>query len=518
MDVNRIMELTDAEIAALSQEQMEIHCKALSDDVAKRENALRQFYDSYSDIQIRARESRNKYYKDFEEHIRTTWTKAHDSKSLESNHEKIEKLRIARKRIAKYQGIIAAGNRHAIAVQKDGTVINNSGDILPASSSSKWKNVIAVACQLDSIYALKSDGTFAGNKERGRDTVAFAVSIGIGDASGSRLELSSEGTVHAYGFNKEETAEISGWRNIVAIKNMGGTAIGLKSDGTCTRSGRRALIDAIEEWKDIVGISAWCAHVVGVKSDGTCVAAGNNNYGQCNVSSWRNVIAVYAGTDNTIGITIDGKVLATGLNTAGKNNVQGWSDIVAIAPGCWFTIGLKSDGTVVTVGDESVYRWNNICHAGRVKITDDMRKRRKQGKSDTMMDSKTKSKISGWISFILLIAFGFVFHWFMQSNYHRMDATYDSLLVVIGLFIVPLAAFSAICGFLGKLISTKGTGLAIFGMIVLQIVLSFMIFGYAEEGISSSILIIVLYSILGAIVALVGFFVGFVVGSIFKSK
>jgi alpha-tubulin suppressor-like RCC1 family protein len=35
-----------------------------------------------------------------------------------------------------------------------------------------------------------------------------------------------------------------------------------------------------------VAVAAGCAHSVGLKSDGTVIAAGDDTYGQCEVSSW----------------------------------------------------------------------------------------------------------------------------------------------------------------------------------------------------------------------------------------
>ena len=151
MDINKITKLTNEEIVALSQEQMESYCKILADDVAKREDALRQFYNTYSDTQIKAREGVNRQRKEFAAHIRKIWVDAHDKKG--NSNENIEKLRVARERIAKFQGTIAAGRVHAVGLQKDGTVIHNFQGLLQV------KNAVAVKSSHQSWYALKSDGT-----------------------------------------------------------------------------------------------------------------------------------------------------------------------------------------------------------------------------------------------------------------------------------------------------------------------------------------------------------------------
>lgn len=42
-------------------------------------------------------------------------------------------------------------------------------------------------------------------------------------------------------------------------------------------------------------ITAGRRHTIGLKSDGTVTAAGDNKYGQCNVSGWLDIVQVTAG-------------------------------------------------------------------------------------------------------------------------------------------------------------------------------------------------------------------------------
>ncbi len=112
-------------------------------------------------------------------------------------------------------------------------------------------------------------------------------------------------------------------------------------------------------------ISAGAYHTVGLKADGSVVAVGNNESGQCNVSSWTGIVAVYAGDYHTVGLKADGSVVAVGNNPYGECNVSGWTDIVAVSTGNCHTVGLKADGSVVAVGDNdygqcNVSRWKGI--------------------------------------------------------------------------------------------------------------------------------------------------------------
>lgn len=100
-------------------------------------------------------------------------------------------------------------------------------------------------------------------------------------------------------------------------------------------------------------IAAGYAHSAARKSDGTALAAGDNSYGQCDVSSWTNLRQIAAGAYHTVGLCEDGTVVAVGRNDEGQCDVSGWTDIVMIAASAYDTLGLKSDGAVVACGAHS---------------------------------------------------------------------------------------------------------------------------------------------------------------------
>lgn len=154
---------------------------------------------------------------------------------------------------------------------------------------------------------------------------------------------------------------------------------------------------------NIIGVGA--SHIVGLKNDGTVVAAGDNSFGQCNVSNWKNVIAISARSNQTVALLSDGTVVETGArygdadvsmvrnwkdmisiscgdnhiialrkngkpfgcgaNQKGQCDVLPWNNIIDIAAGYYHTLGLRKDGTVVAVGDNkhgecNVAEWTNI--------------------------------------------------------------------------------------------------------------------------------------------------------------
>jgi len=94
-------------------------------------------------------------------------------------------------------------------------------------------------------------------------------------------------------------------------------------------------------------ISAGKRHTVAVKCDGTVVAAGDNEYGQCDVSDWEDIVQVSAGIDYTLGLKKDGTVLAVGNNSYGRCEVSDWKDVISIYAGR-YPIGVTISGEIVT--------------------------------------------------------------------------------------------------------------------------------------------------------------------------
>lgn len=109
-------------------------------------------------------------------------------------------------------------------------------------------------------------------------------------------------------------------------------------------------------------IAAGYCHTLGLKADGTVYAAGDNMYGQANVSGWSNVTQVAAGAYHSVALFKDGTVDAVGDNSENQLDVYGWTDIVAIAASGYDTIGLKADGTVVACGMHAdlVSGWHGV--------------------------------------------------------------------------------------------------------------------------------------------------------------
>ena len=142
--------------------------------------------------------------------------------------------------------------------------------------------------------------------------------------------------------------------------------VGLTTDGTVMAVGDNDAGQCdVTSWTGIFQVAAGGSHTVGLKSDGTVVAVGDNDYGQCDVASWTEIVQVATGGYHTVGLKSDGTVAAVGFNYYGQCDVDSWTEIVQVAVGVYHTVGLKSDGTVVAVGNNDygqcdVNSWTDI--------------------------------------------------------------------------------------------------------------------------------------------------------------
>ena len=83
--------------------------------------------------------------------------------------------------------------------------------------------------------------------------------------------------------------DVSSWSGVKDIYCGADCLIGLKADGsllvTGGQFGTREYLSELESWKDISDIYISDDHIVGLKRDGALCAAGDNTYGQCNMTS-----------------------------------------------------------------------------------------------------------------------------------------------------------------------------------------------------------------------------------------
>ncbi len=200
---------------------------------------------------------------------------------------------------------VSAGYEHTVGVKKDGSVIAVGDNYYFQCDINDWKDVVRVSAGSDYTLALKSDGTVFLTHDKLSDNIVYCLEPGF------------------LPFPKFYEFDIRRWKNIIDISSSNTTALGIRKNGTVAAQGW-VWRDMCAHWRNIVAVSAGYKHSVGLKADGTVVAAGNNEYGQCDVSDWKDIVAVSAGNNHTVGIKKDGTVVATGDNQYGQCNVSNW--------------------------------------------------------------------------------------------------------------------------------------------------------------------------------------------------
>ena len=181
------------------------------------------------------------------------------------------------------------------------------------------------------LYYAQAEALLAAGDQDGA-AQAFAKAVGYQDALKQCYNLR---------YALEEGSVAAGFWHTVGLKRDGTVvAVGDNDEGQCD----------VSSWTDIVAVAAGLSHTVGLKRNGTVVAVGMNSSGQCDVSSWTDIVAVASGYHHTVGLKRDGTVVAVGNNEYNQCDVSSWNDIVAVTAGSSHTVGLKRDGTVVAVG------------------------------------------------------------------------------------------------------------------------------------------------------------------------
>ena len=246
--------------------------------------------------------------------------------------QKIEEIRLADARKAEKRRIAAKKRKKVLAIGMPIVAACVAFVII-------LTNVIIPNNKLNSKY--NAAVSFYENGEYKKAAIAFS---GVGDHKDAR----------------ERSFAL--WNDIAERQTIAGSGdhtVGLKSDGTVVAAGDNKYGQCdVSDWTDVVAVACGVYHTVGLKSDGTVVAVGDNYYGQCDVSGWTDVVAVACGDVHTVGLKFDGTVVATGNNSDG---VSDWTDVVAIACRYSQTVGLKSDGTVVAAGNNSdVSDWTDV--------------------------------------------------------------------------------------------------------------------------------------------------------------
>lgn len=178
------------------------------------------------------------------------------------------------------------------------------------------------------------------------------------------IGIKSDGTVVSSSeYYDAELFDLSGWHDIVMVKQDSTLAVGLQKDGHVVCSDEN-INETVSLWSNIVEIACSRKHVVAIDIDGKVFATGNNDFGQCEVAGWSDICQISCGTNCTIGLQRNGFAVAAGENKYGRCDISSWTDIKQIL--CYgissypfnlfLTIGLRNDGSTISTG-----LWTSHC-------------------------------------------------------------------------------------------------------------------------------------------------------------
>lgn len=249
--------------------------------------------------------------------------------------------------IGKLDGVlaVAAGDRHSLALKKDGTVLawgyNNDGQLGDGTdddtespvavlkvkkTKEKLQGIISIAAGTMHSVAVRNDGTVWawGENNEGQ----------LGDGTGDESEI---------------PVQIKGLAGVIAVAAHSNHSLALKSDGTVwgwgknkdgqlgdrTISNRETPVqvkgpEGKGKLENVVAIATGDGFSMALKKDGTVWTWGNNKFGQLGigsdaprlvpvqVESLTNITAIAAGAVHALALHKDGTVWAWGNNDNGR--------------------------------------------------------------------------------------------------------------------------------------------------------------------------------------------------------
>ena len=231
---------------------------------------------------------------------------------------------------------VAAGNFHTVGLRADGTVVSCGKTTNKQCDVSSWENIVSIAVGGNHTVGLKIDGTVVatGSNNCGQLNVSsWSDVVAISASISHTVGLTARGKVVAVGSNNNGQLHVSGWSSIIAIATGERHTVGLRSNGTVVAVGNNAEGQCdVSEWTDIVAIAAGTNFTAGLKSDGTVVATSVPEgsmyyYGQNNVTAFTDIVEIAANGYQSIGLKSDGTVVAVGNNDYGQCDVSTWTNI-----------------------------------------------------------------------------------------------------------------------------------------------------------------------------------------------
>lgn len=265
-------------------------------------------------------------------------------------------------------GVCDAGDRHSVALKKDGTVYAAGNNEYGQCNVAGWRDIVALAAGINHTLGLRGNGTViaCGDNSFGQcDVGDWKNVVAAGAGKGHSIAALNNGRAAAVGDNSFGQCDVGGWSGIIAVAAGYNHTVGLREDGTVTAAGDNSLGQCdVEQWCDIVSITACGDFTAAVRSDGTVLTTGDNSAYQCDTGVLGSADFVSAGDFHLLAVS-GGRLKVIGDNDWHQADTALWKRLISAAGGRYHSVGVCDDGTAYSAGDNKsgqcdVDSWSNL--------------------------------------------------------------------------------------------------------------------------------------------------------------
>ena len=215
---------------------------------------------------------------------------------------------------------------------------------------------VAIAAGDGHALALKRDGTVVawGQNDNGQCNVPPGSYAAIGAGANFSLAIRADGSVIAWGSNAQrQVSDAPRGSGFVAVKGGDSFTVALRRDGSILAWGGDAYgqVSLAPTGTGFTAIAAGDSHVVALRSDGALVSWGNP-LATAGMPTAGTFTAIGAGGSQSLAVRSDGSIVSWGEDRYGYDlaKVPAGTDYVSVAAGYLHALALTKDGSVVGWG------------------------------------------------------------------------------------------------------------------------------------------------------------------------
>ncbi len=188
-----------------------------------------------------------------------------------------------------------------------------------------------------------------------KSTEKISGAIGADCGNSHLLILLANGTVKAYGSNKNGCCNTDSWRNVTSVCAGTDISLGVRSDGSVLLAGRSAYINTspVLKWKNIVRVKYEAEYIAALDSNGKIQICGNAPFDYESISQIQNISDFCISPTHIVIYTSDRKVMTYGAGNSGGGVTSHWKNIRQVVCAENFTAALGYNGKIYAEGDNS---------------------------------------------------------------------------------------------------------------------------------------------------------------------